>query len=116
MGAPSCVSPHRYPGHRLPGEPARVAALRVLGERGAAKRDGDGGDEAPFETGSEAVSRWGGQVVSPPVALPDSMAARCSTVRSSKSSLATLVSGKRSGWPVPNKKRSTPMVRSSVSR
>ena len=37
-------------------------------------------------------------------ALPDSIASRSAGARSSRSSLATLFSGIRSGWPVPNTK------------
>ncbi len=49
-------------------------------------------------------------------AVSRAVTAGCAGARSSKSSLATLFSGSRSGWPVPNTKRSTPTVPSSVSR
>ena len=48
--------------------------------------------------------------------FPDSIASRASRLISSKSSLATLVSGNRNGWPVPNTNRSAPIVSRSVAR
>ena len=42
------VRPHRYAGDGLRGHPGCIGALRVVGDAGLAKRDGDRGNEAPL--------------------------------------------------------------------
>src|SRR5206468_11265129 len=108
LPAPPGGGPDGHAGHLMSSHPRGVRLERVLREEPATERNRDRRNQAPLPAGRQRHS--------PARALSDSMAARCCGVSSSRSSFAMLASGIRNGCPVPNTKRSTPIVPSSVSR
>src|SRR5258705_2837065 len=100
MGPTPSMRPDRDTGDRLARHPLGVRALGLLVDYRAAKRDRDSRNQTPLQTVGRAGGRADRQATSSRMFL-DSMAARWSAERSRRSSFATLVSGNRSGRPVP---------------
>src|SRR3954453_23982006 len=117
MWSPPCVGPDRHAGDGLGRHPPGIAPLRGAIHLLAAKRNRHRRDEASLEPLDQRAHCADPLIAEPSArAFPLSILWRESAESSRRSSLATLVSGMRSGWPVPKTKRSVPMVVISVSR